>query len=133
MAQPNMKKRKVLTLEDRMKVLDHSKKGLTAKAISALMGCGKTQVQSIVRDRESINALWQSGQGRADQKVVKRRKVCYEKLDDIVWEWFCTARSKNLPGKNLFSPMHLFMPFNDLGFYILHWESVWRLCRNLFS
>ena len=98
MASPRPNKRKILTLEERVKVINQSEKGLSALAISKLMGCGKTQIQSIIKDKTVILNLWQSGQGRAEQKSVKAPRLAYEKLDNLVWEWFCTARSKNLPG-----------------------------------
>ena len=78
---------KVLTLEDRVKVIEQSNKGMSAASISRLIDCGKTQIQNIIRDKASIIALWESGEG----------KVCYEKLDKLVWELFSVARSKNLP------------------------------------
>ena len=97
MSTPRRNNRKVLTLEDRVKVIEQSNKGMSAASISRLIDCGKTQIQNIIRDKASIMALWESGEGRADQKLSKVRKVCYKKLDELVWEWFSVARSKNLP------------------------------------
>ena len=45
---PNVRKRKQLTLEDRMTVIKHSEGGMTAIAIFDLVGCGKTQIQNII-------------------------------------------------------------------------------------
>ena len=42
-------------------------------------------------------SLWQSGNGRSDQKTVKRRKIAYPDIDVLVWDWFCLARSKKFP------------------------------------
>lgn len=101
MATSGANKRKVLTLEERVKVLDHHAKGKKPQAIATMMGCGRTQISKIIQQKESITQLWQSGEGRAEQKIVKKRKLCYDKLDDLVWDWFCIARSKNIPGKFL--------------------------------
>lgn len=90
-------KRKVLTLEDRVNVIKMKDTGKSALAISKEIGCGKTQIQNIIRDRDSVMSLWQSGNGRADQKNVKQRKLCYGDIDQLVWDWFCKARSKNIP------------------------------------
>ena len=47
-------KRKCLTLEDRIKVLDRHDKGESARLIAMSLGCGKTQIQSIIKDKVSI-------------------------------------------------------------------------------
>ena len=94
---PNVRKRKQLSLEDRMTVIKHSEGGMTAIAISDLVGCGKTQIQNIIKKTDEIKALWNSGEGRASQKFVSKvRKVTHDKIDEMVWEWFRKARSKNL-------------------------------------
>ena len=46
------RKRKVLDLTDRVKVIERHNKGETAIAISLSLGCGKTQIQEIVNDKE---------------------------------------------------------------------------------
>lgn len=47
-------KRKVLTLQDRVKVIERNGKGDSARAIAISLGCGKTQIQSIIKDKEKI-------------------------------------------------------------------------------
>jgi hypothetical protein len=39
---------------------------------------------------------WESG-GRSDLKYIKKRKTIYEELNSEIWDWFCKARSKNMP------------------------------------
>ena len=46
-------KRKMLTLEDRVKVIQRKDKCETALAID----CGKKQIQNIIRDREVYNVI----------------------------------------------------------------------------
>ena len=104
MASPRVYKRKTLTLEERIKVISQSEEGLSAAAISKLWGCGKTQIQYIIRDKAAILELWKSGQGQADQQK-KSSKITYDKLDDLVWEWFCNARAENMLGKYCHSGM----------------------------
>ena len=88
--------RKTLTLEDRVNVIELKDKGETALAISKKLDCGKTQIQNIIRDKDSIMALWRSGDGRPTQKTVKIRKITYPEVDKLVWDWYCLARSKNI-------------------------------------
>lgn len=97
--QTGKNKRKVLTLADRMSAIEHFSQGKSATEISRILGCGRTQISTIIKNSDSITALWNSGNGRANQKTVKSRKVSYGKIDELVWEWFCTARANNLPGK----------------------------------
>jgi hypothetical protein len=89
-------KRKVLTLDDRVGVIKLLDSGKSARQIAQQFGCGRTQILKINTDRDGIMKEWESG-GRSDLKYVKRRKTMYEDLNTLVWEWFCTARSKNLP------------------------------------
>ena len=89
--------RKTLTLEDRVNVIDMKDKGETAIAISKRLDCGKTQIQNIIRNKDSIMTLWRSGDGRPTQKTVKIRKITYPEVDKLVWDWYCLARAKNIP------------------------------------
>ena len=69
--------------------------GRSWRAVAQETGCGKTQITRIKQDRREIMNDWQSG-GRATIKI-KPRTTPYEKLNCLVWEWFCIARSKELP------------------------------------
>ena len=90
------RKRKVLNLEERVGVIRKFDKGSSCRAISSEIRVGKMQVQSIVRDREDILKRWESGE-RSNKKYVNPRTAGYEDLDGLVWEWFTTARAKNIP------------------------------------
>ena len=47
--------------------------------------------------RVEIEREWASSGGRCDLKYLKRRKTTYEDLNGLDWDWFSTARSKELP------------------------------------
>ena len=47
----------MLTLEDRVKVIQRKDKCETALAISKDIDCGKKQIQNIIRDREVYNVI----------------------------------------------------------------------------
>ena len=89
-------KRKILSLEQRVDVLRRLDSGESCRAVAVSCGCGKSEIAQVRTEREEITKEWQSG-GRSDLKYLKRRKTVYEDLNGIVWEWFCTARSKELP------------------------------------
>jgi hypothetical protein len=72
------RKRTVLSLEDkdRVKVVPRHQKGETAIAIASSMSVGKTQVQQIVRDKETILKRWEEGEsGSRNIGKVKVRKI----------------------------------------------------------
>jgi hypothetical protein len=88
-------KRKILTLEQRVDVLKKFDAGVSCRAIALQLGCGKTQIAAIRVDKANVLRDWEAGCS-ANIKI-KKRKTVYEELNCFVWEWFCTARSKQLP------------------------------------
>ena len=53
-----LQERKILTLEERIKVVERNEKGESCPSIADSMGVGKTQIQSIIRERESLKNRW---------------------------------------------------------------------------
>ena len=88
--------RKVLTLEERIKVIERSEKGETSKAIALSLDVGKNQVQNIIRDKQSILDRWKSGEG-GERKIVKRHKTLFSDINDKVWDWFIDCRRRRIP------------------------------------
>ena len=62
---PSSQKRKALTLEERIKVIERNKKGENAISIARSLDVGKTQILNIVRERDSILSLG----GRTGKRV----------------------------------------------------------------
>ena len=56
------RKRKVLSLEERVNVLKKIDKGKSCPAVSSELGIRKTQIQTIVKEREDILRRWESGE-----------------------------------------------------------------------
>ena len=77
-------KRVILTLEQRVNVI---------KKLDAGRSCHPDYANQTgqARNHERL-AVWR----RATIKI-KRRTTPYEELNCLVWEWFCIARSKELP------------------------------------
>jgi hypothetical protein len=92
------RKRKILSLEERIKVIESADKGKeTARTLAERFSVGKTQIQSILRDKEKITQTWKEGLAGKDRKYVKARKCTYGDVNELVWEWFTIAQSKNIP------------------------------------
>ena len=69
----------------------------------------------------TIMAEWSSS-GRPDLKYVKRRKTTYEELNNLVWEWFTTARSKDLPvSGRLIQVLYWYAMFNLYDLLFIPW------------
>jgi len=57
---------------------------------------GKTQINSVIKNKAEILKQWESG-ANGDRKIVTARRCLYPALNDKVYEWFCVARGKNIP------------------------------------
>ena len=79
-------KRKLLTLEDRIRVIEKVEQGKSCRCVAVEMAVGKTQVQSIVRDRKSIRRQWETCRSGPKQKY-QSRKVHYDDIDRDGWEY----------------------------------------------
>lgn len=78
---PPSKKRKVLTLEERVEVINNFDKGQSCRAIATKAGVGKTQIQSIINSREKIMSQWKDGSGRSDRKYLCAKRTIYTDLN----------------------------------------------------
>ena len=79
------RKRKILTLEQRVDVIQKNERGMSCRAIAAELHVGKTQIQSIVREKESIMKMWKDGSVSTDAKFFKARKTTYSEIDSHMW------------------------------------------------
>ena len=92
----SVRKRKHLTLAERVKVIEKSSKGEASKNIALSFGVGKTQIQSILSDKDNILKRWEAGES-STCKLSKSRKCLYQPINDKVYEWFLEARRKGYP------------------------------------
>jgi phosphopantetheine adenylyltransferase len=90
------RKRKTLSLEQRVKVIRKLDEGLTVRDVAKLFDCGKTQISSIRVSRDLIMKEWEGG-ARHDLKYLKRRKTTYEDINQDVYDWFLRNRAKHMP------------------------------------
>ena len=88
------KSRIVLTLEERRKVIVESEKGISARKLSEIFKCGRTQVNNIIKNKGEILKEWEENKHHGMKR--KRDSKCGE-VNDFVYEWFKCARAKKLP------------------------------------
>ena len=91
------RKRKILTLEEKVKAIRLSEKGDSSRKIAVTFDVGKTQINSLIKDNQkNILTLWENGMN-GDRKIVKAKRCLYPDINEAVYEWFQTARGKNIP------------------------------------
>jgi hypothetical protein len=87
------KKRVVLNLNTIMKVIESSEKNkLTLKQILVKIKIGKTQVDDILKSKSDIKCEWLTGNCSMKRKL---KNTGNEDINEIVWQWFICARTKN--------------------------------------
>ena len=90
------RKQVVLSLDDKVKVIRLHEKGDSSRKLVAEVNVGKTQINNIIAGKEKVIEEWDGGvNGR--RKLVAVRKCAYADLNAKVYEWFSTARAKNIP------------------------------------
>lgn len=92
MATPS--KRKVLTLDERILVIERSKTKSTRK-IAEEFKIGRTQVQNILKRKAELMTDYENN-APGDRKRV-RRQTGNEDINDLTLAWFKDAVSRRLP------------------------------------
>ena len=87
-------KRKSLPLSDRVQVIHLSERGTSARKIAQQFGVGKTQIQSILLNKQAILQDFKDG---APAEKRNLRPTGNKKINKLTYEWFKAARSKNIP------------------------------------
>lgn len=95
---PCARQRINLTMEDKLKVIEHHEQhGTSTRKLAVIFGCGRTQVQQILMKREEIRRFCETSQ----ESILKKRRQAYKTKYDIisqaVYIWFLKMRLKNLP------------------------------------
>ena len=100
-AKSNSKKRKciVLTLENKLAIVDHLKAGTTQEKLAEEYGIGGSMVGDLKKNEDRIRSFALTMEGLSMSK--KGRKIMRladdDKLDEAVYLWFVQKRSKDMP------------------------------------
>ena len=90
------RKRKELTLQEKVDVIAYKDKNpaIGIREIAEKFQCGKTQIQSTLRDKRKLLDKFATNGNAAS----KRARMCrFQDIDSAMFEWFRMARSKNIP------------------------------------
>jgi predicted DNA-binding protein YlxM (UPF0122 family) len=83
-----------LSLNEKVKVIEAKEKDkLSVREIMKRFKCGKTQVYNTLKQKDKIMNEWLQGNGRMKRKA---KVTGNEEINEVVWEWFMNARSKNI-------------------------------------
>ena len=88
--------RKVLTLAQKVQVLDLVHGGMSHRAVADKFNVGRTQINNIVLQKQRIMKDYESGKN-ATGKYLSDFKLQYPEIDSEVWDFFMSACSKNIP------------------------------------
>lgn len=116
MASNKNEKRVYLTLEQRINVIDEAK-STSCRKIALKYGVGKTQIQSIIKNKEKILAEYTSGKLVAGTKKINTKSNAgYDGLNQLVHEWFLHGLRCKLPMSGPLIQEKALQFANDLGF-----------------
>ncbi|KAE9528589.1 hypothetical protein AGLY_012164 [Aphis glycines] len=88
--------RTALTLSDKVKLIELKEtQKLSTKELITRFKCGKTQVYDAIKNKDKIMDEWVNSKNSGKSKRVKTPS--FEQIDQKLYEWFVSVRSKNLP------------------------------------
>lgn len=89
-------KRKRLSLKEKLEIIAESEKYSTsARKLAEKFGVGRTQVNDILKSKIELKKLFEEGFNSEHKR--KFPKTDGFAIDQIVYDWFCKARNKNIP------------------------------------
>ena len=90
--------RHTLSLKEKYDAIDTSNKnpGMGSRALAAMFSCGKTQITSILNNKESIAELYESNMSMLTRK--RCRESDYSPVNEALYSWYLLATSRNTVG-----------------------------------
>ena len=86
----------VLTLAEKIKVIEAVDNGLSNVKVASMFGSGHTQVGNIILNKSAILEECTNGT-KTNTKYLQPHHCVYSQIDAKVWEFYCETRSKNMP------------------------------------
>ena len=88
-------KRNTLTVADKLKVIEMGSKAISQRQIASQFNISKSQVQLILKRKESIQESVNSGTQRLNARFLGNFSK-YPEIDAAVYKWFVSARKPEL-------------------------------------
>ena len=94
--------RHTLLLKEKYDVIAASSKnpGMGSRTLAATFSCGRSQIQAILKNKESIVELYESNMSSTSMLTRKRcRESDYSQVNEALYNWYLLATSRNIyPG-----------------------------------
>lgn len=94
MATPASKKRKVLTLEDRVKVIKLLESGRSTRLVAEEFGVGKTQVQQTLKRKAEFMSDYENNVNPESKR--QKRVTVNDDINELTWKWFQDASARRI-------------------------------------
>lgn len=93
----SQKKRKCLDISGKVKVLEFAKQNpnLGSRKLADHFGFGKTQIQTILKNKDAIMDAYASNETPNHAK--RKRSSKYSDVNQAVWDWYTMCRNSNIP------------------------------------
>lgn len=88
-----IKKRRVITLQEKKKIIETSEEGKSMAEVGKQFGLSKATVQTILRDKPAIIGAINEG---GEAKRARLTAVKHEDLEEAVLRWCKLVRSQNV-------------------------------------
>ena len=95
-----IRKRKVLSIEQKLEICEMVKKGTSYDEIMKTYGIGKSTISDIKKEqefKEFVSKTAQLGIKNADKVTKVMQTGSNNELDQALYLWFCQCREKNIP------------------------------------
>ena len=93
--------KKTLTLKEKFDVIRYKdKSGCGSRSLAEKFFVGKTQILSILKNRDKILREFETNEAPSKQRSA--RKTGNEEINKLIWEWFKDVSRRKLP---ISSPM----------------------------
>ena len=93
----SLRKRKHLTLEDKVKIIKNHKEGRSVQALNEECVCGQAQIYSILKLKEAIMNTYKSNASSSSHTLGhKAHNSSFSKINDSLYEWYLLACFKNI-------------------------------------
>lgn len=91
------KKRKKLSIEEKISVIEAVHKGSSQRSVAKLFDVSKTQVQHIIATKDELLLEYQVSLDSNVPKPKRHRKTNNEEINEATLNWFHERKAKNLP------------------------------------
>ena len=93
------RKRAVLTLENKLEIVQSLEKGASQRVIGEKFGAAKPTIADIWKDHQKISDAVSASEAPAfvNKKRCIIRPAKFDLVDEACWKWFCQQRSRGAP------------------------------------